>query len=325
MGASAKGALIALLAFVIFSVHDALIKTLGATYSPFQIIFFAVLFSFPLTTLMLIRDKTADTLWPHRPAWTFARTAVVIIGGICAFYAFSVLPLTDTYAILFAVPLLITALSVPILQETVRLRRWIAVAVGLCGVLIVLQPGAVALSLGHGAAMMAALCAALASVIVRKIGRDERAVVLLIYPMLGQFLLMALALPMVYAPMQAGDLAMVALVAVLGHMAMRMMIRAYRLSEASIIAPMQYSQIIWASIFGFLFFDEIPQINTGIGAAIIIASGLYILFRESQGSSTNRPVLSIRARVVQGTHAPIGQTMDAENAQVTQEPETRPR
>lgn len=313
LGASAKGALFALLAFAIFSSHDALIKHLGGTYTSFQIIFFAVLFSFPLTTLMLVRDKTSDTLWPHVPMWTFFRTGAVVVGGISAFYAFSALPLTDAYAIIFSVPLLITALSVPILKERVRLRRWVAVVIGLGGVLVVLQPGSITLTLGHLAALMAAVASALASVIVRRIGKQERPVVLLIYPMLGQFVLMALMMPWVYVPMQAGDLAMVALVAIFGHIAMRLMIRAYRDAEASVVAPMQYSQILWAAVFGYLFFDELPGLNTALGAAIIIGSGLYILFREGSGSSQNRPVTSTRSRVVQGTHPRIGPTMDAED------------
>ena len=177
--------------------------------------------------------------------------------------------------------------------------------------MVVLQPGSVTLTLGHGAALLAAICSALASVIVRKIGKQERPVVLLIYPMLGQFVLMALVLPFVYKPMLAGDMAMIALVAIFGHVAMRMMIGAYSMAEASVVAPMQYSQILWASLFGYLFFDEFPNLNTGIGAAIIIASGLYILFREGSGSSANRPVSSTRSRAVPGTHPRIGPAVDA--------------
>ena len=309
-----KGALIALAAFGIFASHDALIKTLGGSYTSFQIVFFAVLFGFPLTTLMLVGDKTSDTLIPHRPFWSTLRTGAVVVSATCAFYAFSALPLAQTYAILFAVPLLITVMSVPILGEVVRLRRWIAVLIGLAGVLVVLRPGAVDLSLGHAAALVAAIGSALASVIVRKIGKHERPVVLLIYPMLGQFLLMSLILPWVYVPMQAGDLAMVAMVAVLGHIAMRLMIRAYRAAEASIVAPMQYSQILWAALFGALFFDEYPDWGTAIGAAIIISSGLYILLREGSGASANRPVSSTRSRGIPGTHPRIGPALDAESA-----------
>ncbi|MFK7877404.1 MAG: DMT family transporter [Paracoccaceae bacterium] len=321
MRAPIKGALVALAAFAVFGTHDALIKVLGGTYTSFQIIFFAVLFSFPLTTLMLVQDSTSDTLFPHRPGWMFLRTGAVVIGGICAFYAFSALPLAQVYAILFSVPLLITALSVPLLGEIVRLRRWIAVAFGLVGVLIVLRLDTVELTTGHAAALLAACAAALSSVIVRKIGQEERPVVLLIYPMLGQFGLMACVMPWVYVPMQAGDLAMVALVAVLGHIAMRMMITAYRTAEASIVAPMQYSQILWATLFGILLFDEWPNWNTAVGAIIIIGSGLYILFRESSGPSENQPVTKTRSRVVPGTHPRIGPAMDAETRQREGNPE----
>lgn len=309
MSQSAKGTLIALLAFGVFATHDALIKQLGGTYTSFQIIFYAVLFGFPLTTLMLVQDKTSDTLIPHQPFWSFLRTGAVVVSSTGAFYAFSVLPLAQVYAILFATPLLITALSVPILGETVRLRRWLAVAVGLFGVLVVLDPGGLELSLGHLAAVVAATGSALASVIVRKIGRDERLVVLLIYPMLGQFLLMALFMPFVYKPMEAIDLALVAMVAIFGHVAMRLIIRAYRMAEASMVAPMQYSQILWATLFGALFFNEWPGMNVAVGAAIVIASGLYILFRESSGSSANRPVTATKSRVVPGTHPRIGAAM----------------
>ena len=110
--------------------------------------------------------------------------------------------------------------------------------------------------------------------------------------------------------MAAGDLALVAMVAVFGHVAMRLIIRAYRLAEASMVAPMQYSQILWATLFGALFFDEWPGLNVAIGAAVVIASGLYILFRESSGSSTNRPVTTTKSRIVSSTHPRIGPAME---------------
>lgn len=314
MNVNVRGALIALVAFGVFAGHDALIKQLGGTYSAFQIVFFAVLFSFPLTTLMLVQDKTSGTLIPRQPVWTVTRTIAVVIGGTGAFYAFSVLPLAEVYAILFSVPILITLLSIPLLNERIRIRRWIAIVVGLAGVLVVLQPGSVTLENGHLAALMAAFASALASVIVRKVGKSERPVVLLIYPMLGQFLLMACAMPFVYVPMAAIDLAFVALIAIFGHIAMRLMIRAYRSAEAGVVAPMQYSQILWAALFGAMFFGEFPEWTTGIGAAVIIGSGLYILLRERSGSSENRPVTATRSRVVPGTHPRVGPAMDGDGS-----------
>ena len=302
MSPNLKGALYGLAAFAVFSTHDVIIKVLGGSYSPIQVVFFSVLLSFPLATLMLMRDTKPETLIPRHPWWLALRTVAAVLTGVSAFYAFSVLPLAQTYAIIFASPLIITVLAIPVLGETVRLRRWIAVMVGLIGVLVVLRPGAEPFTLGHIAALTAAIGGSVAAIIVRKIGADERPVVMLLYPMVVNFVVMATLLPLVYVPMPIEHLGMLGVVAVFAWIASRMIIVAYQSGEAAIIAPMQYSQIIWASIYGFLFFDEVIDLNTGIGAAIIIASGLYIVLRESRGhSSENTPVLRSRSRPETGT------------------------
>ncbi len=297
MSGNAKGALLALLAFGIFSTHDVVVKILGGIYSPFQIVFFSVLLSFPLAMVMLMRDARPGTLVPAHPWWLAVRTVAAVITGVSAFYAFSVLPLAQTYAILFATPLLITILAIPVLGEVVRLRRWLAVLVGLAGVFIVLRPGDTDLSLGHLAALAAAIGGALASIVVRKIGSVERPVVMLLYPMMVNFVVMACALPFVYKPMPIEHLGLLGIIATFAWFASRLVIAAYQSGEAAIIAPMQYSQIIWATLFGFLFFDETIDQATAIGAGIIIASGLYIVLRESRsGTSENTPVLRTRSR-----------------------------
>ncbi|WP_299153858.1 DMT family transporter [uncultured Tateyamaria sp.] len=297
MSPNIKGALLALIAFGIFSTHDVFIKTLGATYSPIQIVFFSVLLSFPLATIMIMRDSKPGTLLPVRPWWMAVRTVGAVITGVSAFYAFSNLPLTQTYAILFATPLLITVLSIPILGEKVRLPRWMAVLVGLAGVMVVLRPGTTDLTLGHGAAILAALSGAFASIVVRKIGSDERTAVLLLYPMVANFVVMGAALAFVYKPMPIEHLGMLAVISTMAWIAARFIIAAYQTGEAAIVAPMQYSQILWATGYGLIFFDETPDIYTAVGAGIIIASGLFIVFRESRGGSINTPVLRTRSRV----------------------------
>lgn len=292
-----KGAFFALAAFAIFATHDVFIKALGGSYSPVQIIFFSTLMSFPLVTFMLMRDQTEGHLRPVHPWWTAFRTLCAVITAMSAFYAFSVLPLAQTYAILFAAPLLITVLSIPILGEKVGWRRGLAVIVGLCGVIVVLRPGSTDLSLGHLAGLSAAIFGALASIIVRKIGQDERTVVLMLYPMAANFVIMSALLLLVYKPMPVEHLGGIGLISLLGFIAGLFLIAAYRNSEAAIVAPMQYSQIIWATIFGYVIFDESVDSGTIIGSAIIIASGLYIVFRESAGgSSDNTPVLRTRSR-----------------------------
>ena len=310
MSSNAKGAILALIAFGLFSTHDVFIKTLGAIYSPIQIVFFSVLLSFPLATIMLMRDAKPGTLLPVHPWWMAVRTVGAVITGVSAFYAFTALPLTQTYAILFATPLLITLLSIPILGETGRLPRWIAVIVGLAGVMVVLRPGTTELTLGHLAAIVAAFAGAFASIVVRKIGAEERTAVMLLYPMVANCVVMGAALAFVYKPMPAEHLGMLAVIAVMAWSAARFIIAAYQTGEAAIVAPMQYSQILWATGYGLLFFDETPDLYTAVGAGIIIASGLFIVFRESRGgTSENTPVLRTRSRVGTPSIMRIGDLM----------------
>lgn len=308
---NARGALLALVAFAIFASHDVVVKYLGGQYSPFQIVFFSVLMGFPLVTLMLIGDRSDGNLRPRHPWWTAFRTGAAVITGVCAFYAFATLPLAEVYAILFASPLLITILAIPILGETVRLRRWAAVIVGLVGVLIVLRPGQVEFSLGHAAAITAAVTSAFASIIVRKIGNEERSAVLLLYPMLGNFILLGIALPFVYEPMPILHFAGLGVIALFAFVAMLLVIAAYRRAEAVIVAPMQYSQILWAALYGYLLFGESPSRSTAIGAAIIIASGMYIVLRESRIGTSRMPVLRTRSRAETGTTPRISQITNA--------------
>ncbi len=303
MNANARGAVLALLAFAVYSTHDVVVKTLGASYSPLQIVFFANLFGFPVVTVMMMRDRAEGNLRPKHPWWTTLRVAAALVSTTLAFYAFSQLPMAQTYALIFAAPLLITMLSVPVLGETVGWRRSLAVAVGLVGVLVVLRPGATELTTGHAAALGAAVCSAIGAIVMRKIGQDERSAVMLLYPMMANFLVMACLLGFVYQPMPVIHLGGTGLMAVLGFVGGLCIIGAYREGRAVIVAPMQYSQILWAVLYGYAFFGEVPDRATALGAAIIILSGVYIVLREDKVDvSKTRPVLQTRTRAVAGTY-----------------------
>lgn len=291
-----KAVLLSLTAFGIFATHDVVVKMLGGTYSAFQIVFFSVLLGFPLITIRLLRDETVGTLIPMHPLWTIIRTVSSVAAGVGAFFAFSLLPLAQTYAILFASPLLITLLAIPVLGENVGWRRLAAVFVGLVGVIVVLQPATTTLGIGHIAAGVSAIGGAFASIVVRKIGKDERSVVLIIYPMVANFVLMGALMPFVYKPMPFVDLSLSFVIAGLALIAVSCLIGAYKIGSAIIVAPMQYSQILWATLFGMIFFNEQPTWPTAIGATIIIASGIYIVLREDSGASENSPVLRTRSR-----------------------------
>ncbi|PRZ49803.1 S-adenosylmethionine uptake transporter [Tritonibacter scottomollicae] len=289
----------ALLAYVIFSTHDVIVKYVSAEISAFQIVFFSSLLSFPLLTMMMVRDATPGTLRPKHPGWIALRSLSMSVVPAAAFYAFSVLPLAQTYALLFATPLLITILSIPILGEKVGLPRMAAVVVGFAGVMVVLRPGETELGFGHAAALLAAFGNAFQSVILRKLSNVERRVVLMLFPMLTTVVIMGLTLPFVYVPLSGAELAGLAVISVFGFCATLLLVYAYSFGEAAVVAPMQYSQIIWATIFGVMLFDENMDLLTLVGAGIIIASGVFIVLREARGGrSSNTPVLQTRSRAV---------------------------
>ena len=296
MGGNLRGALLGLLSMGIYATHDVIIKLLGETYPALQVLFFSALLSFPPIAILLLRDPTSGTLRPRSPFWVGLRSFCIVGSGIGGFYAFSMLPLAQVYSILFAAPLLVTILSVPLLGERVGIHRWIAVAVGLAGVLVVLRPGYTVIGLGHAAALMAACCTAMAAISVRKLGRSERTVILILWPMIGNFIVTGASLGLAYRPMELGDLALTGVIAILGLVAGFLLILAYQAGEATNVAPMQYSQMFWAIGYGWIFFAEKPDRAMLIGAGLIIGSGLYILMRERSGASRLRPVTEARLR-----------------------------
>lgn len=291
MTTTLRGFGFALLAFAIFSTHDAIIKTLGGSYSVFQIIFFSMLFAFVPMSIIMLADRAVDNFRPHHPWLVLLRSGLAIVAMSCAFYAFTTLPMAEVYALLFATPLLVTALSVPLLGETVRFQRWAAVIVGLIGVMIVLRPGVSDFTLGHAAALVAACASSMASILIRKIGGEERSAVLILYPMTASLIVMSLLMPSVYRPVSLPDLGLMASVGFLSVIAQLCVIFAYRAAPAAVVAPLQYSQMLWATFFGVFFFYETPDFYVALGSVVIISSGMFVVWRESRENvSMRRPV-----------------------------------
>lgn len=291
-----KGAALALTSFGIYATADAIVKYMGASYSPFQNIFFSTLFGFPLVAMMLMGDQREGNLRPRKPKMTLIRSGLVVLNVLCGFYAFSALPLSEAYPIFFSSPLLITLLAIPLLGEKVGLHRGIAIVVGLLGVVVVLRPGQTHLGLGHLAAVAASVIFAVSSILVRLTGQSERSVVIMLYPMIANFVVSGLALAFVYKPMPIAHLGLIAAMSTLGFIAGLLSISAYRHAQAAIIAPMQYSQIIWASVYGALIFGESHDFWTVVGTLIIMASGVYIVLREGTSASSTKPVTEARTR-----------------------------
>jgi S-adenosylmethionine uptake transporter len=277
----ARGIAVALITFTIFSCADALVKWLSARYSIFQIIFIGTLFALIPATVLIARRGGVASLKPRHPWLVGMRAFLMAADIVLVFFAFTRLPLADAYTLLFAAPMVVTALSVPLLGEHVGWRRWLAVIVGFGGVLIVLRPGFADLDLGHLAALSSALFFGLSIIFVRRIGAKEGAGSMLVWMMLAFLVVSAPVLPNVYVAPSASDLALLAAFGLLtgvGHLGL---IEAFRIAPSAVIAPFHYSQMIWAVIFGLFLFGDVPSDWVIGGSAVIIGSGLFILWRET--------------------------------------------
>jgi S-adenosylmethionine uptake transporter len=275
-----NGALLGLLGMGLFAVSDITVRFLGDGYNTFQIIFFAGLMSVPLIAGFAMADPTPGPLRPVLPKLMALRCVVVVVNGVFGTYAFANLPLAQAYAILFTMPIFIALLSTLFLGEKIDLWRGLAVVVGLAGVLVALDPGRATLDWAHAAALAASVVGAGNYVIIRKTGGAERTVVMILYPLMVQLAVAALVLPFVYTPMPFRDLALTAVMATAAFAGYFAIIAAYRRAPGIVVAPMQYSQIIWAAIFGALLFNEKMSGQTMLGVAIIIAAGIVIVSRQ---------------------------------------------
>ena len=267
-----RGVGLGLVCFAVFSIHDAIIKSISEI-PVFQVAFFAILFSFVPFTLFLAFDSTERTMRPKLPGLIALRCLFNVIGLVTVFYAFGRLPLSEVYSLLFATPILITLLAIPILGERIRAIRWFAIILGLVGVLIVLRPGSESFTLDHLAAVTAAACVACNSIVTRKIGSREHSLTLIMYPMLTSVTVTGIATAFVYVPMAGDVLLKLCLIGVLSVIGQTLLIQAYRSSEAQFVAPMQYSQMLWALVFGALIFNESPDRTVLLGSAVIVCSG----------------------------------------------------
>jgi S-adenosylmethionine uptake transporter len=229
-------------------------------------------------------DPTPGPLRPVLPRLMALRCIVVVVNGFLGTYAFANLPLAQAYAIFFTMPIFITLLSVLLLGERIDLWRGAAVVLGLVGVVVALDPGRATLHWAHAAALAGAIVGAGNYVIIRKTGGQERTVVMILYPLMLQLVTAALVLPFVYTPMPLRDLGLTALMATVAFAGYFAVIAAYRRAPGIVVAPMQYSQILWAAIFGVLLFDEVMSGQTILGVGVIIVAGIIIVARQDHST-----------------------------------------
>lgn len=276
------GVLHALAAVFVFSAVNALVKWLAARYSVIEIVFFRNAFALVPAIMLVMAHGGLASLRTNRPIAHLTRGLTGIISMILFFLAFALLPLADATAIGFAAPLFLTALAVPMLGETVGWRRWTAVVIGFVGVLVMVRPGGDLLQLGALAALGAALSQALAMIQVRQMTRTENSVAILVYLSLLATVISGLALPFFWTMPTLLDFGLLAVVELAGGVAQYWLTQAYRYAPASLVSPLNYGGIVWATLLGFLIWNDAPDVQVLIGAGIVILSGVYIVHRETR-------------------------------------------
>ena len=270
-----------LVAVVAFSLMDAGLKLLSAHYPPFQIAALRGAASLPWVLAWVLSSAGLRSLRPVQWRLHLLRGGMGIAMMGAFVYALRSLPLANAYSLFFIAPLLITALSGPMLGEQVGTRRWVAIAVGLVGMLVLLRPsGQGVFSPAALAVLLAATMYAVSAITVRWLAKTDtpQAMVtwLLVLMAVGAG---ALALPH-WTPLRAEHLWLVAGVGLAGAVGQYTIIEAFRLGEASLLAPLEYTALVCGVLLDFVLWHTLPDRITWLGAAIIVASGLYLLRRE---------------------------------------------
>jgi drug/metabolite transporter (DMT)-like permease len=272
-----------LLATLLFTVMDSIAKNLTASYPVQQVIWARYFFQFALMLLLIPRLGIAGLLWTRRPGVHIARGLLLTISTYCMIMAISIVPLADAYTITFTAPFLVTILSVPLLKERVGWRRWTAVLVGFAGVLIVFRPFAAPVHFAMLLPLITAACFALYQILTRKVSYDSRqtAFMMLFYLAWVGTAVMSAIVPPYWQTVAAADWAWMIGMGALGAAGHLILIRALAITPASLLSPFIYSQIVWALGIGYLWFGDVPTIWMLIGCAVIVASGLYVFYREA--------------------------------------------
>jgi len=265
------------------SVMDVCAKYLGAGYAVTQIMLARNAVSvLAILLFVFLSNGGFARLKPRHPGLLAIRTAAGVGAAWLFFTGLKFLPLADAFAIAFAAPLFITALSVPILGETVGFRRWAAVVLGFAGVLVVVQPGAAAFRIEALLPLGAAVCYALAVLVGRRMARAMTTSAIIFWPSLCIVVLTGLMMPIEGRIPDAGAFGLFVFLGVSGTAGLILVTQAYRHAPAAVIAPFDYSVLIWGVIFGWVIWNDVPGLNVWIGSAIVIGCGLYILHRETR-------------------------------------------
>lgn len=281
-GSSAPGRAILcmLLGVAVLTANDALLKWMTGGYHVGQIMFCRGLFVFIPLALLIWRGGGLRSLHTDNPKGHLIRALLVILGTFLFVSGLKHLPLTDAIAIAFAGPLFIAALAPPLLGEYVGWRRWMAVLSGFIGIVIIMRPGGGVFQWAALFPLAASLTGAFRDILTRGMSETETSVALLFYTSLGVVLASMVISPFVWQPVPFADWGWFAVNGFLIGSAHFLMIETFRYGEAALVAPFKYSGAVWAAIFGYFIWGDIPDLGTVMGVTVVVVAGIYILHRE---------------------------------------------
>lgn len=269
-------------AILMFSLLDAQAKWLTQYLPALEIAWCRYAGHFVFMTALFWPRRRAGLLRTGKLTLQLVRSVLLVACTLLFFIAITYLPLADAVAISFVSPLLLTALSVPLLKEQVGIRRWSAVAVGFVGMLIIVRPGLGVMHWAAGLLLLMSLFYALFQIITRLISDTEDAITTLYYSALVGFVLLSLAVPFVWtAPPGLMEAAMMCGLGFFGGVGHYFLIRAYALAPAALLAPMSYGSLLTGTALGYAVWGDFPDLWTLTGAGILIATGAYIIYREA--------------------------------------------
>lgn len=275
-----RGVVFMLASTVVFALQDGLSKALVAEHSPIFVTMWRYLAFGAVCLLLLWRAGFAKGLRSGQPVLQIARGVTLALEICVAILAFHLIGLAGTHAVFAFGPLLIVALSGPVLGERVGWRRWAAIGVGLIGMLMIIRPGSQPLSLGMGVAILGMVMFAAYGIATRRVARTDDAMTSFYYTGLAGAAVMLLIGPWFWSAMTPVEVLMMATLCATGMIGHYLLIRAFEAAEASAIQPFAYFQAVLSSMMGVVVFGEIVPAWTIAGAAIVIGAGVFAFWRE---------------------------------------------
>ena len=277
-----RGITFTILGGALLTTNDAVLKWLTSDYPVGQLMFIRGLFVFLPVMLIVWRAGGFGLIRVNSFRDQSLRAGFAFTSGFCFITGISFLPLADALAITFAGPLFVTALAPPMLGETVGWRRWSAVLVGFAGVVVMLRPGAEAVQWAALFPLGASLAGAFRDLTTRQMAGRETSVSIMCFSTAVIVLAGLCTWPFGWAPLVLEDLGLMALSGMLVGGAHFLLIERFQWAEAVLLAPFKYTNMIWAILFGFVIWGDLPDAWTMTGATIVIVGGLYIIRRESR-------------------------------------------